>query len=226
MDVTIRHSPSFAVARLSLAGGEKARVESGAMSAHSPGVELEAKMQGGLMKSLKRSVMGGESLFVSNYTAPSDGGWVDVAPRLPGDAYAIQVDGAYILTRGAFLASSDGLELDTKWGGFGNLVGGEGGFLVHITGTGTLVCSCYGALDKLTLAAGESVTVDSGHLVSYTEGISVSARKAASGGLVQSMKSGEGLVFDITGPGEVVTQSRNPQELVAWLTTALPFSRT
>ncbi|MCW2957996.1 MAG: hypothetical protein JWP18_799 [Solirubrobacterales bacterium] len=226
MNVDIRHSPSFALARLTLAAGEKARVESGAMSAHSAGVELEAKMQGGLMKSLKRSVLGGESLFVSNYTAPSQGGWVDVAPRLPGDAYAVEVDGTYIVTRGAFLASSDGLELDTKWGGFGNLAGGEGGFLIHITGTGTLVCSCYGALDKLTLAAGETMTVDSGHLVSYTEGINISARRAASGGLVQSAKSGEGLVYDVTGPGEVMTQSRNPQELVTWLTGALPFSRT
>jgi uncharacterized protein (TIGR00266 family) len=226
MNVEIRHSPSFALARLTLAGGEKARVESGAMSAHSHGVGLEAKMQGGLMKSLKRSVLGGESLFVSSYTAPEGGGWVDVAPRLPGDAYAIEVNGAYILTRGSFLASSEGLELDTKWGGFGNLAGGEGGFLIHITGTGTLVCSCYGARDHLTLAAGETVTVDSGHLVSYTEGITLNARRAAAGGLVQSAKSGEGLVYDVTGPGEVVTQSRNPQELVTWLTSALPFSRT
>lgn len=226
MNVDIRHSPSFAVARLGLAGGEKARVESGAMAAHSTGVSLEAKMQGGLMKSLKRSVLGGESLFVSNYTAPDAGGWVDVAPRLPGDAYAIKVSGAYVLTRGSFLASSDGLELDTKWGGFGNLAGGEGGFLIHITGTGTLVCSCYGARDVITLAAGESLTVDSGHLVSYTDGITVSARRAAAGGFVQSAKSGENLVYDITGPGEVVTQSRNPQELVTWLTGALPFSRT
>jgi uncharacterized protein (TIGR00266 family) len=225
MNVEIRHSPSFAVARLSLASGEKARVESGAMSAHSAGVALEAKMQGGLMKSLKRSVLGGESLFVSNYTAPDAGGWVDVAPRLPGDAFTVEVDGSYILTRGSFLASSDGLELDTKWGGFGNLTGGEGGFLVHVTGSGTLVGSCYGALDRLPLAAGETVTVDSGHLVSYTEGITVQSRRASSGGLVQSAKSGENLVYDVSGPGEVITQSRNPQELVLWVTGALPFSR-
>lgn len=226
MNVDIRHSPSFALARLTLAGGEKVRVESGAMALHSAGLELEAKLQGGLMKSLKRSVLGGESLFVSNYTAPSAGGWVEVAPSLPGDVFTVQVSGTYILTRGSFLASSDGLQLDTKWGGFSNLVGGEGGFLVHVTGTGTLVGSCYGALDRHTLAAGESLTVDSGHLVSYTEGITISARRAAKGGLVQSMKSGEDLVFDVTGPGEVATQSRNPNEFVSWLIPKLPFSRT
>lgn len=224
MNVDIRHSPSFALARLNLTGEEKVRVESGAMSAHSAGVALEAKMEGGLMKSLKRSVMGGESLFITTYTAPSAGGWVEVAPNLPGDVFTIEVSGTYILTRGSFLAATSGLELDTKWGGFSKLAGGEGGFLIHVTGTGTLVGSCYGALDRHVLAAGESITVDSGHLVSYTEGIQIQARKAA-GGIVQSMKSGEALVFDVTGPGEVTVQSRNPGDFVNWLIPQLPFSR-
>ncbi len=68
MDVDIRHSPSFALARLTLAGSERIRVESGAMALHSSGVELEAKMQGGLMKSLARGALGGESLFITTYT--------------------------------------------------------------------------------------------------------------------------------------------------------------
>ncbi|MEA2172157.1 MAG: hypothetical protein QOF76_5457 [Solirubrobacteraceae bacterium] len=222
MQVQIRHSPSFALARLSLTGGEIARVESGAMAMHSAGLELEAKMEGGLMKSLKRSVMGGESLFVSKYTAPATGGWVDVAAKLPGDAFTVEVNGTYILTRGSFLACSADLEIDTKWGGFSKLAGGEGGFLIHVTGTGTLVGSCYGALDRHQLEAGQAITVDSGHLVSYTEGIQITSRKAASGGLIQSVKSGESLVFDVTGPGEVITQSRNPHEFLGWLIPQLP----
>ena len=44
MDVTIRHSPSFAVARCALAGGEALKAESGAMMASSHGVEIEAKI--------------------------------------------------------------------------------------------------------------------------------------------------------------------------------------
>lgn len=225
MRVDIRHSPSFALARLGLDEREVARVESGAMAAHSGGMHLDAAMQGGLMKSLRRSVLGGESLFVSTYTAPAGGGWVDVAPRLPGDVFSVEVDGTYILTRGAFLACTAGLELDTKWGGFGNLLGGEGGFLVHMTGTGTLVGSCYGALDRHVLAPGETLTVDSGHLVSYDEGIAITARKAAKG-LVRTGKTGEDLVFDVTGPGEVTTQSRNPDEFVEWIIPLLPFSRS
>ena len=32
-------------------------------------------------------------------------------------------------------------------------------------------------------------------------------------------------VFDLSGPGRVWTQTRNPQELIMWLTSELPFSR-
>ena len=32
---------------------------------------------------------------------------------------------------------------------------------------------------------------------------------------------GEGLVFDFTGPGTVLTQTRNPNELLGWITAAI-----
>jgi uncharacterized protein (AIM24 family) len=44
-------------------------------------------------------------------------------------------------------------------------------------------------------------------------------------GIMQTLKSGEGFVFEATGPGRIWTQTRNPQELVMWLTSELPFSR-
>src|SRR4051812_14779326 len=128
MNIEIRHAPSFAVARTTLSGGESVRAESGAMMATSAGVEIEAKMEGGLMKGLKRSVLGGESLFVTRFIAPATGGWVDFAARLPGDILTIPVDGAVNLSRGSWMCSSDGVEIDTKWGGMKNLAGGEGGF--------------------------------------------------------------------------------------------------
>src|SRR4051794_12078894 len=139
MDVVIRHSPSFAVARVILAGGEDVRVESGAMMASSAGVAVEAKAEGGVVKGLKRSVLGGESLFITRLMAGPAGGWVDAAPRLPGDVTVIEVDGGVNLTRGAWLCSSQGVEIDTKWGGFKNLAGGEGGFLIRAEGRGHVV---------------------------------------------------------------------------------------
>ncbi len=225
MDVTIRHAPSFAVARLTLGSGESANAESGAMMATSGGVEIESKMRGGLKGAFKRGILGGESLFVSTLTAPSQGGWVDVAARLPGDLLVLPVDGAVNLSRGSYLAADEGVTIDAKWGGFKNLVGGEGGFLVRAEGRGQIVVAAYGAIDAVQIPAGETVIVDSGHMVAYEDGVQFELRKAASGGLIQSMKSGEGFVFAFQGPGTVWTQTRNPGQLISWLTTELPFSR-
>ena len=114
--------------------------------------------------------------------------------------------------------------IDTKWGGLKNLAGGEGGFMVHASGIGKVVLACYGAVERMTLAEGQSVVVDSGHLVAFSEGTRYTTRKAT-GGLMQTLKSGEGFVLDFVGPGELYIQSRNPAEYISWLTTVLPFSR-
>ncbi|MCK7624405.1 TIGR00266 family protein [Streptomyces sp. RS10V-4] len=224
MQIDVRHSPSFAVARVHLAGGESVRAESGAMMATSAGIEVEAKAEGGLIRGLKRSVLGGESLFMTRMTAGQAGGWVDLAARLPGDVTGIEVDGVVNLARGAWLCSSEGVEIDAKWGGFKNLAGGEGGFLVRAEGRGSVLASCYGALDLVELAPGETMVLDSGHMVAFSDGLTYTTRKVARG-LMQTLKSGEGLVFEFTGPGRLWTQSRNPAELITWLTTKLPFSR-
>jgi uncharacterized protein (TIGR00266 family) len=227
MEVAIRHAPSFAVARCSLAPSEMVRAESGAMMATSDGVAIEASMQGGLMKSLRRGVLGGESFFITTYTAPPGGGWVDVAANLPGDMVQVEVGvQPLFIQRGSYIASEAGVDIDTRWGGFKSLFGGEGGFLIRATGSGTVVLSSYGAIDRIRLAEGETVVVDSGHMVAFDESVTFSLRRAAGGKTIQTLKSGEGFVFDFRGPGEVMVQSRNPDALVQWLTTVLPFSRS
>jgi uncharacterized protein (TIGR00266 family) len=225
MNVTTRHNPSFAVARVELGANESIKAESGAMMATSAGIDIESKMQGGLMKGLKRSMLGGESLFVTTYSASGGGGWVDVAARLPGDVITLQLDGGALnIAKGGWLCSGTDVELDTKWGGFKNVFGGEGGFLIHASGRGPVVVACYGALDTIDLAAGESVVIDGGHVVAFDPGVQFTTRKVTKG-LMTTLKSGEGLVMEFTGPGRVMTQSRNPDELVAWLASALPFRR-
>jgi len=60
--------------------------------------------------------------------------------------------------------------------------------------------------------------------VAYDTGVQVQVRKATTG-MVQMFKSGEGLVMDFSGPGRVVTQSRNPNGLINWIQSVLPGSR-
>ncbi|HZQ85441.1 MAG TPA: TIGR00266 family protein [Acidimicrobiales bacterium] len=223
MRIDVRHNPSFAVARIALDPGEELRAESGAMMATSAGVDVKASTQGGVMKGLKRSLLGGESLFITTFTAPASGGWVDVADHLPGDIVvtSVSADKPLSITKGCWLASGAGVGLDTKWGGFKNLFGGEGGFLVLASGDGPVVLACYGAIDTIQLAAGESVTIDTGHVVAFDPNTTSAIRKV-SGGMMQTLKSGEGLVFDFTGPGWVMTQTRNPSALETWIRSLMP----
>ncbi len=228
MQVELRHSPSYAVARLHLAPGEQFQGEAGVMVMQSFGVTVQSQMQGGFMKALKRSALGGESFFITTFTGhPQSPTWVDVAARLPGDATVVEVQPGrgLVLTKGSWLASEPTVNLDTKWGGSSMLFGGEGGFIVHCTGHGKVVAGSFGALDLLELPAGQGFTIDTGHLVAYDDGMQVQVRKVAKG-WIQTGKSGEGLVMDIQGPGRVWTQSRNATALVDWLTTVLPFTRS
>jgi len=135
----------------------------------------------------------------------------------------ITLDGrtGWAVTRGCWLASSHGVQTETKWGGMKNLMGGEGGFLTHATGQGQLLVSCYGAVETITLQQGEMVTIDTGHVVAYADTVQYQIRKVATG-IIQSMKSGEGLVFDFVGPGQIMTQTRNPSALISWIVSHVP----
>lgn len=222
MQIDTRQGPSFGVARVTLGGNEQVRVEAGAMMAMGAGVMLEAKAEGGVMQSLKRAALGGESFFINTYTAPEQGGFVDLAARLPGDVTSFDKDpnvGLFI-QKGSWLASPSSISIDTKWGGFKNLFGSEGGFILRADGSGPIAIAAYGALEIWDLAPGQHVTLDTGHMVAYEETVQMEMRKAT-GGMVQTFKSGEGLVFDFTGPGKLMVQTRNPNELLGWIAAAV-----
>ena len=211
MRINIRHQPAYAIARVELDPNEQIQMESGALVAHSVGATLTSKMEGGFMKSLKRAVMSGDSFFMSTMTASPQGSWVDVAPGLPGDIITLQVtpDAPWMLMRSAWLASGTGVTIDSKWAGWGNLLGGEGGFAVLAQGQGEVLVNCYGALDVYDLNGTDSITIDSGHLVALQSSLTATLRKSASGWM-NTIKSGEGFVFEIFGTGRVYAQSRNP----------------
>ena len=225
MKVKVRQSPSFAVGRCGLAPEEQIRVEPGAMVAHSPGMELSVKAEGGLRKALRRK-LSGESFFMSTFTAPANGGWVDVAHHLPGDVVVLDVDitKSWLLERGAWLASDSEVAIDTKWD-TKMALGGEGGFMVRVSGGGKVIAATYGAAEGFDLGAGQSVVVDSGHVLAFTDTVTYELKRAVEGRTIQSMKSGEGLVFHMTGPGRIYVQTRNKKGLASWLTGELPFAR-
>ena len=220
MRVDVKHNPGFGSARLTREPGEEVRAESGCMMMLQ-NVTIDARAEGGVLKSLKRAALGGESFFITTFTAGNNGGWVDIAARLPGDVGIIDIPAnGLVIQRGSWLASSGGVTLETQWRGMSNLVGGEGGFALTASGQGGVVVGCYGALEVVTLNPGENLVVDSGHMVAYEIGVNVTLERATAG-LAGMVKSAEGFVLNFSGPGRVWVQNRNPRDFLSWISNSI-----
>jgi uncharacterized protein (TIGR00266 family) len=221
MQTEIQYGPSYSLARVRLAPDEVLRVEGGAMVAMS-GVALETKAEGGFLKSLTRS-LAGESFFINTYQAGGNGGELLLAPALPGDMRVHELSGETLMVQsGSFVAAVPTIEIDTKWTGAKTFFASEGLIMLRATGSGSLIVSSYGAIDEVTLEAGQTLTVDTGHLVAFSEGVGFKVRSV--GGLKSTLFSGEGLVVDLTGPGRLLIQTRSEDAFLSWLMPKLPKS--
>jgi uncharacterized protein (TIGR00266 family) len=221
MNVDIQYRPSYSLATITLKAKESIQVESGAMVAMAPELQMQTDARGGLMKSLTRSIFGGESFFINTYTAPVDGVRLAIAPTLPGDVAVFELANKDLLVQsGSYLASSSGVNVDTKWTGAKTFFGGEGLIMLKLSGSGTLILSSYGAIHSMTLKAGEKIKVDTGHLVSFDASIQYKIQKVA--GWKSTLLSGEGLVIELTGPGELTLQTRSQDAFLAWLLPKIP----
>jgi uncharacterized protein (TIGR00266 family) len=221
MQVEITYRPSYALAVVSLGPDESVQAEAGAMVSMSPGMAIETKAKGGLIGALKRSVLGGESFFMNTYRAPGGGGQITLAPALPGDMAVIELrDETLMVQSGSYVGSSERVNIDTKWSGAQTFFAREGLIMLKCSGAGTLILSSYGAIHEMELASGESHTVDTGHLVAFTEGMGFSVKRI--GGMKSTLFSGEGLVVDLTGPGKVLLQTRSDDAFLSWLIPRLP----
>ena len=221
MQVEILYRPSYSTAQVFLSRGEKIQVESGSMVAMSPGLKMETEAKGGFLKSISRSMFGGESFFMNTYTGVQDGDRIILAPALPGDIAVVELQNDSLLVQsGSYLASSEGVQVDTKWSGAKTFFGSEGLIMLRVSGTGTLIVSSYGAIHPMELSAGEKFVVDTGHLVTFDEHIGYDLKKVA--GWKSTLFSGEGLVAELTGPGNINLQSRSQDSFLAWLIPRLP----
>jgi uncharacterized protein (TIGR00266 family) len=188
-------------------------------------ITLETKARGGFLKSISRSVLGNESFFMNTWHSDT-GGKIGLAPSLPGDMMVLEIspDTPVKVQSGGYIASTEGLEIETKWSGAKTFFAKEGAIMLRISGQGQLVIASFGALDEWTLGPGETFTVDTGHLVTMSEDIGFDVRKV--GNWKSTMLSGEGLVADLTGPGTFTTQSRSQDAFLRWLIPNLPSNTT
>ena len=72
MKYDISGNPAYGDLTVALEPGESFWSEGGAMSRMSSGLDLNTQLPAGLLKSVLRRLVGGESLFVSEYTARAE----------------------------------------------------------------------------------------------------------------------------------------------------------
>jgi uncharacterized protein (TIGR00266 family) len=224
MQIKVEHRPAYALGVIDLSGGESVKAETGAMVSMTSNVQVESAMQGGLLKSAMRKVLGGESFFVNTFTSAGGPGQVTVAPSLPGDITDLEIRGDLYVQSGSYLAGAPGVETDIKWGGARSFFGSEGLFLLHLKGNGPVLLSSFGAIHRLDLDGSQPMVIDTGHIVAFDSTLQWDVRKVS--GLFTSLISGEGLVSEFRGRGSVWLQSRSNQAFLDWLVPRLPTAHT
>jgi uncharacterized protein (TIGR00266 family) len=220
MKYNVLYRPVYSLLEVELQQGESICAEAGAMVTMSPQIEIQTNARGGILSSLKRSVLGGESFFQNTYTSRAGPGIVTFAPSYMGDVEHIPMAGEWFVQSGAYLASTPGLGLDTQFQGLKGLFSGESLFFLRVFGQGDLFISSFGALYTIDLKEGEDVRVDTGNLVAFQRGINYTVEKV--GGIKSTLLSGEGLVLRLRGPGRIYVQTRSPGTFAGWLYPLLP----
>lgn len=223
MKYEILYQGAFPIVRAQLQSGEMMKAESDAMAAMSNTIDVEGKMEGGLLGGIGR-MLAGEKFFFQTLRASRGPGEVLLAPSTPGAIEAIELDGSYGLTvqKDGFLAGTDGIKVDTQMQNLSKgLFSGEGFFILNISGKGTVFVNSYGSIHAINLEQGEEIVIDNQHLVAWPSYMNYNIEKASQG-WVSSFTSGEGLVCRFRGPGPVLIQTRNPKGFGSWIQQFIP----
>ncbi|MCS7238646.1 MAG: TIGR00266 family protein [Thermoguttaceae bacterium] len=227
MQYELLSSGSFMMLKVKLENGESIKAEAGAMVAVSPTIEVSGRLEGGIIRGLART-LAGEKFFFQQLTASRGPGEALLAPALPGEIFAIPLDGRtdYLVQKDGFLAATAEIEVSTKIQNLlKGLFSGEGFFVLKASGLGTLFVNSFGAILPLDIPSGQELVIDNGHLVAWPASADYSIEKAARG-WISSITSGEFLVLRFRGPARVLIQSRNPHAFAAWIADMLPRSRS
>lgn len=218
---------SMQMVEVELDPGEKVIAEAGAMNYLEDDIEFQSKMGDGseveagffgkVMSAGKRALTG-ESIFMTHFSHEGHSGKrrVAFAAPYPGTIVPLnlnEIGGAITCQKDAFLCAAYGTKVSIRFNkkiGAG-LFGGEGFILQRLEGDGKAFLHAGGSVVKKELKAGESLRVDTGCLVGFTDEVEYDIEMVK--GLKSAFFGGEGLFLaTLKGPGTVWLQS-------------LPFSR-
>jgi len=214
-DFRIDCKPDYGFLTVNIPSGKKLKVEAAAMASMDTNLEMKTKFRGGFSRFL-----GGESIFINEFTAQNGSADIQIAPACPGDVEHIYLENQTIyLQNTAFLASADSINVESKWQGFmKGFFSGESFFLIKCSGVGDLWFNSYGGIIPIDVEDG--YVIDTGHIVAFTDGLTYEISRV--GGYKSLFFSGEGLVCRFSGQGRVWIQTRKITPFLTWIN---PFRR-
>jgi len=207
-----------------LSQGESVYTESGGMAWMRGAIEMKTGTKGGLMAGLGRK-LAGESLFMTTYTCRSGEGLIVFTPEAPGRVLDFQLGAgqSLICQKDAFMCAEASAKLEMHFRkkiGAG-LFGGEGFILQKITGPGTVFLEIPGEVREYTLAAGEVMQIDPGHIALFEPTVNYDIARVK--GMANVFFSGEGLFLaKMTGPGRIWLQTMPLSNLAGKLARYMP----
>ncbi len=228
MNYTLTQSTAFPLVEVTLSQNEVIMIENGCMVYHNGDIKLEGKMNsgsgglGGLVKAAARSMVSGESFFITRAIGMRDEAKIALAPSVPGAIRELQIGAEQWRIRDqGFLACDSGVTYEMKRQSVGKAIfGGTGGFFIMETkGSGCMLVNSYGDIQEIHLDGSRSLVVDNTHVVAWSASLGYNI-KVASGTF--GFTTGEGLVNEFQGVGTVLIQTRNVKSLAEVLTPFIP----
>ncbi len=216
------------VLSITLEGGERVIAVSGELSWMTSTIRMNtttgAGGGGGLFGVLKR-VVGGGSLFMTEYHAEGATGVVAFATKLPGHILPIEVapGRTYMIHRHGFLCGTSGIELGA---GFqqslgAGVFGGAGFILQRMSGAGTAWIELGGEIVTYDLAAGETMRVHPGHVGMFEDSVNFEITRIK--GIANMLFGGDGIFLAaLTGPGRIWLQTLTVSNLAHAISPFLP----
>ncbi len=210
--------------------GETIYAERNAMVAMDSKLALSGRTRGGLFSALARKVLNDETFFQQQIHAEDDAGEVLLTPALPGDIAILDVgEHQYMISDGAYLASTEKVEMEVKSQSLGRaFLGDSGGFFVMKTdGRGQVAVSGFGSMRAVTLDGSREFFIDNGHLVAWDAELDYelafnTGKKGFFGKILHSQTSGEGIVLKFSGRGTLYVCSRNKGGMLDWIFSSMP----
>ena len=209
--------PSYAILKLQLSDGDYVTGQAGSLVSMSKGIKIKSASKAGFFSFLSSR----PSLVTNTYHKTGGAGEVSFAPNFPGDIFHYRLEEGDTLTfqSNAYLASTSGVKLETKWKGSRSFFTGDKQFALRATGDGSIFLSAHGAIHRINLKQDDTYIIDTGHLVAFSGALKWKTRGA---GMLKSAKlKGEGLACECTGPGTIYLQTRSESSFVSHLASRL-----